>query len=168
MRLIIILLLASILPAKAKTGTASLSRCRTPSICSKGFSTGPLTASSLTVTGNITSPKWKVTQVLETAAGLPASPTFTSSGGTLMFSISGSAWSGTNQDLIINIFLDGSFISVLALGNTISTGFHQTLIPVFPIAVGISSGTHTLTFVKGSGTQVDNDFFNITVMELPF
>jgi hypothetical protein len=93
---------------------------------------------------------------------------FNTSGGTLLVFVSGSAFTGTASALPLEVdvrFDDGATIARL----TVSTneGLSHKGFPTRVVKVDAPAGSHTLTFVAGANTTIDNfDFFSATVVEL--
>jgi hypothetical protein len=123
--------------------------------------------------GAISSPMWNVTQVMNFKAGpLPAaSAQFTTSGGTLLIFASGSAYLAGTGLLGAYVYVDyqaGSYLGGYMFRFTNEGGSHKTLISsAYPVKV--PAGTHTITLVPWSNTLSDgNDYFWVTVLELPF
>ncbi|WP_437901466.1 hypothetical protein [Sorangium sp. So ce124] len=128
-------------------------------------------AGDVNVTGTLRSSKWKVTQVLRQRTGaLPVSGTFTSGGGTLILLTSGSAFLTSGTGLItMNIRLDGNQVGSTTMW--VNDGYkHRTFAPDWLVLSNIASGDHTIQLtLTGSNALTDvNDFFSVTVLELPF
>jgi hypothetical protein len=142
----------------------------------------------LSVTGKLTitavlSPMWRVTQLYlnEQATATPfplpgqticPPKQFFTGGGTLLIFASGSgaALSGVPGPIIIgmDLLLDDERVgSVLSrVGNMTESKSFVTSGLVVP---GRASGSHTLTLKTAASTVVGgNDFFNVTILELPF
>jgi hypothetical protein len=106
---------------------------------------------------------------IDTALGpLPVSGTFTSSGGTLVITLAGTAFSTADGALIAyDLLLDGQFLGWSVLfaneGNS-----HKTL-PTTVFSAKPAAGSHTLKIVADTGytlTATDyNDTFWVTVAE---
>jgi hypothetical protein len=133
--------------------------------------------------GAIVSPMWAVTQVYLNEQATPTPfPTpgqticppkpFKTGGGTLLILASGSgaALSGVPGPIIIgmDLFLDGSHVgSVLSRVNTMTES--KPFITSGLVVRGIAAGSYTLTLKTARSTVVGvNDFFNVTIIELPF
>ncbi|HEY1662993.1 MAG TPA: VCBS repeat-containing protein [Verrucomicrobiae bacterium] len=123
--------------------------------------------STLSLSGGISSPMWKVNTVIDNSAGLPNSGNFTSSGGTLLIFASGSGYSTTGGTIGMTVEIDGVPVeNVTGYANAANT--HLAFVPKM-IKTSAPAGYHTLTLVPLSGTSADfNDNFNVTVQELPF
>jgi hypothetical protein len=133
--------------------------------------------------GVITSPMWTVTQVylneqatstpfpLPGQAICPPKP-FTSGGGTLLVFASGSgaALSGVPGPVIIgmDLLLDDRHVgSVLSRVNNMTEA--KPFMTSGLVVRGIAAGSHSLTLKTARSTVVGvNDFFNVTILELPF
>jgi hypothetical protein len=128
----------------------------------------PSAVPGLSVNGGISSSMWKLTTVINTTGPLPHTGYFSSGGGTLMISISGSGYSAGGNALIgMDIQLDGNTVdSCLIYANPAAT--HLAFVPA-TIRAGAGAGAHTITLVPRSTTTTDyTDYFRVTVEELPF
>ena len=119
--------------------------------------------------GTLAASKWKVTTVIENAGPLPITSSFSTSGGTLLIFVSGSAYSGTaGASIGMTISIDGTSIDSLLLYAN-SSGFHLPFVSKTVIKRGLAAGSHSLTLTALSGTTTDlQDNFDVTVQELPF
>lgn len=121
-------------------------------------------------TGQITSPRFRVSRVFYFSGPLPRSASFTCGGGPLLIMVAGSAFrTGAGGPLGFLVQIDGNTV-INALGYSNEVGSHKAIPPLFHIQTGVAAGSHTLGFVVGTtGVLTDgNDFFNATVLELPF
>ena len=140
-------------------------------------------AVEITNEGAMISPMWTVTQVYlnEQATSTPfplpgqticPPKPFTTGGGTLLILASGSgaALSGVPGPIIIgmDLLLDDRHVgSVLSRVNNMTEG--KPLVTSGLVVHGIAPGSHTLTLKTAASTVVGlNDFFNVTILELPF
>jgi hypothetical protein len=125
--------------------------------------------------GSIASPLWNVSQPLRTqGVGLPQSGHFNSGGGSFLLFVSGSGFSSTGAEMIgVDVFLD--FVplgSVLVFTN--ESFSHKAFTANAIVVRGFPAGAHTVTLSahtgsSGNPTSTDfNDFFNVTILELPF
>lgn len=131
---------------------------------------GTVRGAALDVTGSIRSPMFDVTQVFNSkAGGLPVSAAFSSQGGTLLIFASGSGWSAdVARQIGMQIQID-SAIKGYAKSFTNETGSHKVFSANPLVVSGIAAGPHTLALVALASTSTDgNDFFNVTVLELPW
>jgi hypothetical protein len=124
--------------------------------------------------GMLYSPMWRATQVMNTKAGpLPVtSGSFTSGGGTIIIFASGSAWCNSTALMGVYIYLDWNTGTSSWLGGMYrfcnEIGSHKTL-TLNPIVTRVTPGTHTISLVSNGWAVSDgNDYFNITVLEMPF
>jgi hypothetical protein len=124
----------------------------------------------ITSAGKMVSPMWQVTEVMKQVQGaLPKSGTFNSGGGTLMMICSGSGFTGgTGGNIGMTIQLDGKDV-----GNTHcftnEPGSHKTFTTHTAVVPNVAAGKHTVNLVALTGTSTDaNDYFDVTVLELPF
>jgi hypothetical protein len=123
--------------------------------------------------GAISSPMWNVNMVMSFKNGpLPVtSNQFTTGGGTLLIFASGSAYLPGTGTLGAYVYVDynaGTFFGGYLFRFTNEVGSHKTFIPsAYPVKV--PAGTHTITIVPWGSTQSDgNDYFFVSVLELPF
>jgi hypothetical protein len=143
----------------------------------------PAQAVEITGEGAMISPMWTVTQVYlnEQAAATPfplpgqticLPKPFTSGGGTLLILASGSgaALSGVPGPIIIgmDLFVDDRHVGqVLSRVNQMTEG--KPFVTSGLVVRGIAPGSHTLMLRTAASTVVGpNDFFNVTILELPF
>ncbi len=137
----------------------------------------------VTRSGAIVSPMWTVTQVYlnEQATATPfplpgqticPPKQFSTGGGTLLIFASGSgaALSGVPGPIIIGMDL---LLDDERVGSVLSRVSHMTESKPFVtsglVVPGRASGSHTLTLKTAASTVVGgNDFFNVTILELPF
>jgi hypothetical protein len=143
----------------------------------------PAQAVEITAEGAMISPMWTVTQVYlnEQAAATPfplpgqticPPKPFTSGGGTLLILASGSgaALSGVPGPIIIgmDLFVDDRLVGkVLSRVNQMTEG--KPFVISGLVVRGIAPGSHTLMLRTAASTVVgSNDFFNVTILELPF
>ncbi len=124
-------------------------------------------------TGSINSPMWKVTQLYNMqapAVSLPmTSGAFTTGGGTLLIFASGEGWAGSAKQIGMSIAVDG-VIRGYAKTFTNELSSHKTFTTNALVVTGIAAGSsHTITLASWNTTNTDvNDFFTVTVLELPF
>ena len=140
-------------------------------------------AVKITGDGAMVSPMWTVTQVYlneqatPTPFFTPSQPIcppkpFTTEGGTLLILASGSgaALSGVPGPITIgmDLFLDDSHVgSVVSRVNNMTEA--KPFLTSGLVVRGIARGSHTLTLKTAASTVVGlNDFFNVTILELPF
>jgi len=124
----------------------------------------------LTLGSTISSSKFRVTQVWNQNSGLPAlnSSAFTSGGGTIVINASGSGYSGSQSVVGMNILVDGVSRGVCK-SYTNETSSHKSFTANFLVVTGLAAGTHSMQLTLISPTATDfNDFFSVSVMELPF
>jgi hypothetical protein len=119
--------------------------------------------------GGISSPRWNVYSPLSTQAGLPINVTINTLGGSLLLFVSGSGFSTAGPQAIgVQILIDGVFKG-MAQVFTNEVGSHKAFTANALFLQGISAGQHTLNLVAMPNTVTDNnDFFNVTILELPF
>ena len=129
-------------------------------------------AADLAVAAEIRSPRFKSTTLMISRPGpLPLQTQFTSSGGTLLVFASGSGFRGGNTAGVI-----GMTIRINGVNMATNNGFtnegssHRSFPSAFVTVTSVDAGTHTLQLVaRDSNTLTDfNDFFNVTILELPF
>ncbi|MDD5091461.1 MAG: hypothetical protein PHQ23_11170 [Candidatus Wallbacteria bacterium] len=120
----------------------------------------------------IVSPMWKVTQVMDAVTGaMPkTSAAFATGGGTLLIIASGSGyWNALGGAQIgMSVALD-AVIKGYCKVYTNEASSHRAFTTNPIVATGIAAGNHTITVASWNGTASDaNDFYNVTVLELPF
>ena len=160
----------------------------TGSLTIAGDNLGPTNADrhravQITADGTIRSPMWAATQVYlnEQATAVPfpvpgqticPPKPFTTGGGTLLILASGSgaALSGVPGPIVIGMDLlvdDRHAGNVLCRVNNMTEA--KPFITSGLVVRGIAAGSHTLTLKTSKSTVVGvNDFFNVTILELPF
>ena len=143
----------------------------------------PARVVKITGEGAMISPMWAATQVYlneqatPTPVFGPSQPIcppkpFTTGGGTLLILASGSgaALSGVPGPIIIgmDLFVDDRHVGkVLSRVNNMAEG--KAFVTSGLVVRGIAPGSHTLTLRTAASTVVGpNDFFNVTILELPF
>ena len=138
----------------------------------------------ITSTGFVRSPMWNVNSVYvnERAINIPTNPntvicapkTFNTGGGILLIFASGSGaaaagTSGPSISIGMDLLLDNNRVgSVLSCVND-TTESHKVFVTSGLVVRNIAPGSHALTLkTSPSTTVVQNDFFNVTILELPF
>ncbi|WP_437627016.1 hypothetical protein [Sorangium sp. So ce1151] len=127
-------------------------------------------AGNVSVTGTLRSPMWNVTQVLRQKRGpMPVSGTFQSSGGTLLVFASGSGMQhGTPAVMGMAIKLDNTQVGSANAWSNVQSA-HQRFVAESLVLQGIAAGSHTIALASISNTSSDdNDYYSVTVLELPF
>ena len=138
-----------------------------------GTMSGTLSLPALNATGNITSSKWKVYEVMNNVQGpLPKESVFTAYGGTLLILVSGSGYANWPSVGIIgiNIKLDGAVIGS-AFCYTNETTSHKSYVPKMIVVPNVSAASHTIRLEHYPGFNMNTDtgdFFNVTVIDFPF
>lgn len=119
--------------------------------------------------GKLHSSMWQVTQVMNQVQGaLPKSGNFNSGGGTLMIIFSGSGFAGGASNIGITLQIDG-VNRATTRSFTNEPNSHKAFTTNILVQPGIPAGNHTITLQPLAGTATDfNDWFNVTVLELPF
>jgi hypothetical protein len=123
-------------------------------------------------TGIFTATKWKATTVMDDEPGpLPLTGSFKSSGGTLLISVSGSAYvASPNYGVFIgtSVYVDGVFLNNCYIYAN-SYDFHMAFVPKTFVAHA-AAGSHSITLQNEAPyTTTDSaDNFTVTVEELPF
>ena len=111
----------------------------------------------------------KVTAVFQNRRGpLPMSGTFTTSGGNLLVTVSGSGYRAQNGGTIgLHVLIDGTVLGV-ARTYTNEVGSHKSFVLTSVPLTGVGSGQHTLTldFLNLTATN-EGDYFSATVEEIP-
>ena len=128
-------------------------------------------AGNIKSSGNISTPRWKVTKVLPyLRASLPRSGTFTSSGGTLIISASASAYGSFTfeSELNVEVQLDGTTVGTLSVLASESFS-HKALISDNIILTNVAAGSHIIALFPDATTMTDSkDVSQVTVQELPY
>lgn len=130
---------------------------------------GLLERMRITSDGHIKCPMWNVVQIVNAQAGaLPiTSGAFTSGGGILLIFASGSGWAAAAQQIGMEILVDG-VVKGFAKSFTNEANSHKAFTANALLVGGIAAGTHTVGLASWNNTTTDgNDFFNVTVLELP-
>jgi hypothetical protein len=130
-----------------------------------------------TFTSTLAATKWKANTDINQTGPLPiTSGAFTTSGGTLVISASGSGYClGNGVSIGMNITLDGAAIDTCIIYVNVANN-HIAFMPKTIVKTGIATGTHHITLSQyvapgrpGTDTATDdNDTFCVTVQELPF
>jgi len=92
---------------------------------------------------------------------------FTTGGGTLVFSVSGSGYRTTAGVAGMNILMDGAVIDTCQIfANTVNV--HMAFVPKTFVRTGVAAGFHTMSLQPLAGTVTDTDNFCVTILEFPF
>jgi hypothetical protein len=127
-------------------------------------------AGNVNVTGTLRSPMWNVTQVLKQKRGpMPVSGTFQSSGGTLLLFASGSGFRSGIATMGMAIKLDGTQVSSATTWSNVEKA-HHAFVAESLVLTGIAAGNHTIQLAPSPADTISdaNDYFSVTVLELPF
>ncbi|MBM4251845.1 MAG: hypothetical protein FJ146_07725 [Deltaproteobacteria bacterium] len=149
--------------------TSSISRMSINPVGNVGIGTTDPGA-NLDVNGSIKSPMWKATQLMNSTPGaLPlTSASFTTGGGTLMIFASGAGYAVTLQQIGMSVAID-NVVKGYAKSFTNETSSHKAFAANAILVTGISAGSHTITLSAWNNTVTNfDDFFSVTVLELPF
>ena len=126
---------------------------------------------NVTVTGKLTVPRFRTTQVINQLGGLPiTSASFNTSGGTLLLFYSGSGYANTAGRLIgMTVKLDGNLIDNTGIYANNSL-VHLAFVSKQWVVTGIAAGPHTITLEHlNAFTGTDfNDIFEVMVTEMPY
>jgi len=124
---------------------------------------------SIQPNGKMNNPMWAVNQLLNQVQGpLPINVSFNSGGGTLVIMFDGSGWSTSGGNIGLFIQLDGGTIGTTRTF-TNEPNSHKTFTTNILVQGNVAGGAHTLTLGVLANTLTDvNDWFNLTVLELPF
>jgi hypothetical protein len=120
-------------------------------------------------TGKLLSPMWRATNVMNQVQGpLPRSANFTSGGGTLVIIFSGSGFAPTATNIGMMLQLDGSTVAPTR-SFTNEPGSHKAFTTNVVVLPNIPGANHLINLIALPNTSTDgNDWFNVTVLELPF
>jgi hypothetical protein len=149
--------------------TAAMARMVIDTNGNVGIGTTAPTA-NLEVNGSIKSPMWRAIQLFNaTPGGLPlTSSSFTTGGGTLLIFASGAGYATNFQQIGMAIAVD-SVTKGYAKTFTNETSSHKAFAANALVVSGIAAGSHTITLSAWNGTITNpDDFFSVTVLELPF
>jgi hypothetical protein len=127
-----------------------------------------ITSAGVVVNGTIKSPMWSVSTPIPRKAGpLPISGSFESKGGTLIIFASGSGFRNDQGTMTVGVLVDNVLKGVL-IRYTNEKGSHKTLVS-FPLVVGgVGAGSHSIKLAfQDDGISDFNDYFGVTVLELP-
>ncbi len=116
----------------------------------------------------LSSPKWSAAKIYSQQAGpLPLSTSFTSNGGTVILAVSGSAFHSVAGSLIqVNVNVD-TILKGSLKRYTNEANSHKTLVSTVVIT-GLTAGSHTLELALVTGSTDVQDYFDVSVNELPF
>lgn len=120
--------------------------------------------------GKLASPMFRVTHLFDQRQGaLPISATFGCAGGTLIIIFSGSGWANnTTGNIGMALQIDGANVD-FARAFTNEPNSHKTFGTNVYVHPSLAAGNHTLALAVLPGTTTDfNDWFNVTIIELPF
>lgn len=120
--------------------------------------------------GSISSPRWKISQPIKNViGGLPMGAPFTTGGGSLLLFVSGSGFSNPGAQAIgLEILIDGVLQGVAQVF-TNEPASHKSFVANALFVINIPPGGHTVNLFALPNTVTDfNDFFNVTILELPF
>jgi len=119
--------------------------------------------------GKLSSSMWRATQVMNQVQGaLPKSVGFSSGGGTLVIIYSGTGWRQGAGNVGMNLLLDNVVVSTTRSWTNESQS-HKAFTTNIHVQANVAAGNHTiaLTVIPETVTDV-NDWFNVTVLEMPF
>jgi hypothetical protein len=136
----------------------------------------------ITSTGFMKSPMWNVSPIYvnERASTIPtpansiicAPKQFTTAGGILLVFASGSgAAAGTGQNITIgmDVLVDDTRVGQVQSCVNDTTELHKPFVTSGLVVRNINPGSHSLKLKTSPSTTVaQNDFFNVTILELPF
>ncbi|GIH15131.1 hypothetical protein [Rugosimonospora africana] len=127
---------------------------------------------ALLVNGAIRSPMWQAASLMQNQSGpLPVkSGVFTTSGGTVLLFVHGTGWRRNPGGLGLMVRIDSGIVDELI--RFVSVGNQHYPIDGTMVKTGLPAGNHTLTVDKLSDAPDmltdTNDFFGVTLLELPF
>jgi hypothetical protein len=126
---------------------------------------------SLSVTGKVNLSQASSRVVINSVGGLPLSNSFTSNGGTLMLTYSGSGYLSTLPSALIGMIVsvDGAIIDNTGIFAN-QAGMHLAFVNKTWVLTNIPAGSHTIALARlNTVTATDtSDIFNVTVTEMPF
>jgi len=126
-------------------------------------------ATRLGADGSISSRRWNASQLINEHAGLPLPVNFNTGGGTLLLFVSGSGFSvNASKPIGVRILID-DIPQGTAQVFTNEASSHKSFTANALRVQNIVSGQHTLSLAAMPNTTIDfNDFFSVTILELPF
>ena len=122
-----------------------------------------------------------VAEVIDTHGGLPRQGTYTSKGGTLLISASGSGYrTDTIGHIGMKVMVDGVWHGA-AIVFTNEVNSHKAFIEEYIVVRGLPAGQHTIRLVEWDDTNScngaptgyyctitnDDDYFRVSVLEIP-
>ncbi len=119
--------------------------------------------------GKLSSSMWRATQVMNQVQGpLPKSVGFSSGGGTLVIIYSGTGRRDGGGNLGMNLLLDNVVVSTTRTWTNESQS-HKVFTTNIHVQANVAAGNHTIALTVIAETITDvNDWFNVTVLEMPF
>lgn len=132
------------------------------------------TAAGAASSGMIASPMFNVSQPIScqpATSGSPISATFSTSGGTVLVLATGSGFTAptqTEKQIGMQILID-NVGKGYAKCYTNEGNSHKSFAANPLVVTGLAAGSHTITLQSWNSCTFDyNDFFNVTILELPF
>ena len=119
--------------------------------------------------GKLYSSMWRATQVMNQVQGaLPKSADFSSGGGTLVIIYSGTGRREGIGNVGMNLLLDNTVVSTTrSWTNELQS--HKAFTTNIHVTANVAAGNHTIALAVLPDTITDvNDWFNVTVLEMPF
>lgn len=122
---------------------------------------------TISIDGTLGSPMWRVATPIQRGGALPMSASFTSGGGTLVIFVSGSGRRGDVGTVGMDVYIDGvSRGGLRAWTNEVNS--HHTFVPYF-LSLKLPAKNYTVELKAIASTVTDvNDYFSVTILELPF
>ncbi|MDB6057127.1 MAG: repeat protein [Verrucomicrobiales bacterium] len=118
-------------------------------------------------TGPITSPMWNASIPIDYGGSLPSTGQFSTGGGTLLITPTGSGYTTVAGQIGMSILLDGVYIgSCQIYANQINS--HMAFVSKTLVQKGVPAGPHSISLQATPGTLSNFDFFSVTVVEIPF
>ena len=174
------------LPASSITGTLGLAQLPGPVVTNSangvtlsgvfaGDGSGLTSLHASNLIGTISAANFLCTVVTnfpDAAGPLPVSFEFTSHGGRLLISTSGSGSASTQSLIGMVVSLDGTILGTNKIYASTASG-HLAFIPKTFVVTGQAAAAHTLSLsalpnLSYTTTTDDNDTFCVTVQELPY
>ncbi len=120
-------------------------------------------------TGIIKSPMWNASTPINFTGGLIVNAGFSTGGGTLVITASGSGYtSGTLGPIGMNILLDGVVVETCQVNANVVNS-HMAFVPKTFVRKGVPAGAHTITLQPLPNTLSNvADNYCVTIVEFPF
>ncbi len=96
----------------------------------------------------------------------PRTGNFVTSGGVVYLFVQASAYNANGGRMVLDVAIDGVIHGSLA-GYTNEANSHKALVGRAIVAAGIPAGNHTVTLTLSQGSGDQNDYSEVTLLEVP-